>query len=246
MKKYDITPDMPVWEDLCSYPSRFVDIYENKLHLPKIINLDWIKAQKALENPRKGDWYLMGSHDNIPAMTYLERIGDMKDGSKGEYTREHEAWETPYLAGYLNIDDGRENIEIIRKDLQELYETNDRERVRAKFAELMTTPKFQISFADLLGITDVTYNIGGTTREENWKERISPDYLDKYYKNLASENPTALNIPELLKKALQAKIDMQVMNSSDRDKTRAELSEKYKPLLDDLQKYADILKEPEE
>ncbi len=246
LKKYDITPDMPVWEDLCSYPSRFVDIYENKLHLPKIINLDWIKAQKALENPRKGDWYLMGSHDNIPAMTYLERIGDMKDGSKGEYTREHEAWETPYLAGYLNIDDGRENIEIIRKDLQELYETNDRERVRAKFAELMTTPKFQISFADLLGITDVTYNIGGTTREENWKERISPDYLDKYYKNLASENPTALNIPELLKKALQAKIDMQVMNSSDRDKTRAELSEKYKPLLDDLQKYADILKEPEE
>ena len=110
----------------------------------------------------------------------------------------------------------------------------------------MTTPKFQISFADLLGITDVSYNIGGTTREENWKERISPDYLDKYYKNLASENPTALNIPELLKKALQAKIDMQVMNSNDRDKTRAELSEKYKPLLDDLQKYADILKEPEE
>ena len=32
----------------------------------------------------------------------------------------------------------------------------------------------------------------------------------------------------------------------DKDKTRAELNEKYKPLLDDLQKYADILKEPEE
>ena len=70
--------------------------------------------------------------------------------------------------------------------------------------------------------------------------------MDKYYKNLSSENPTALNIPELLKKALQAKIDMQVMESEDKDKTRAELNEKYKPLLDDLQKYADILKEPEE
>ena len=110
----------------------------------------------------------------------------------------------------------------------------------------MTTPKFQISFADLLGITDVTYNIGGSKRADNWKERISADYLDKYYKNLSSENPTALNIPELLKKALQAKIDMQVMESKDRDKTRAELNEKYKPLLDGLQKYADILKEPEE
>lgn len=69
----------------------------------------------------------------------------------------------------------------------------------------MTTPKFQISFADLLGITDVTYNIGGSKREENWKERISTDYLDKYYKNLASENPTALNIPELLKKLCKLK-----------------------------------------
>ena len=112
----------------------------------------------------------------------------------------------------------------------------------------MTTPKFQISFADLLGITDVTYNIGGSKREENWKERISADYLDKYYENLASENPTALNIPELLKKALQAKIDMQVMaeNEQNRDKTRNSLTEKYQPLLDDLQKYADILKEPVE
>lgn len=38
---------------------------------------------------------------------------------------------------------------------------------------------------------------------------------------------------------------MQVKQSNDWDKTRAELNEKYKPLLDDLQKYADILKEPE-
>ena len=146
------------------------------------------------------------------------------------------------------MDDGRKNIGDIRNQLKELYNTNDRERVRAKFAELMTTPKFQISFADLLGITDVTYNIGGSKREENWKERISTDYLDKYYKNLASENPTALNIPELLKKALQAKIDMQVMaeNEQNRDKTRNSLTEKYQPLLDDLQKYADILKEPVE
>ena len=69
--------------------------------------------------------------------------------------------------------------------------------------------------------------------------------MDKYYENLSSENPTALNVPELLKKSLQAKIDMQVKQSNDWDKTRAELNEKYKPLLDDLQKYADILKEPE-
>lgn len=248
LREKGITQDMPVWEDICSYPSRFVQIYEHQLNLPKIQNIDWNKSQKLLKEGRKDDWYLMGSHDNMPAMTYMQRIGDMKDGSKGEYTREQESWNADYLAGYLNMDDGRKNIGDIRNQLKELYNTNDRERVRAKFAELMTTPKFQISFADLLGITDVTYNIGGSKREENWKERISTDYLDKYYKNLASENPTALNIPELLKKALQAKIDMQVMaeNEQNRDKTRNSLTEKYQPLLDDLQKYADILKEPVE
>lgn len=247
LRRKGITPDKAVWEDICSYPDRFVQIYERELNLPKIQNIDWGRVQDKLNRDgRKDDWYLMGSHDNMPAMTYMQRIGDMKDGSKGEYTREHDAWNLDYLAGYLNMDDGRENIGQIRNELKELYKTNDRERIRAKFAELMTTPKFQISFADLLGITDVTYNIGGSKREENWKERISADYLDKYYKNLSSENPTALNIPELLKKALQAKIDMQVMESKDRDKTRAELNEQYKPLLDGLQKYADILKEPEE
>ena len=245
LHEHGLTNDMPVWEDICSYPDRFVKIYEQQLNLPKIQNLDWSRAQEKLNSGRVNDWYLVGSHDNIPAMTYMQRIGDMKDGSKGEYTREHDAWNTGYLAGYLNMDDDRDNIQNIRKELIDLYNSNDRERIRAKFAELMTTPKFQISFADLLGITDVTYNIGGSKRKENWEERISADYLDKYYENLSSENPTALNIPELLKKALQAKIDMQVMQSNDKNKTRAELNEKYKPLLADLQKYADILKEPE-
>ena len=57
-------------------------------------------------------------------MTYMQRIGDMKDGSKGEYTREQESWNADYLAGYLNMDDGRKNIGDIRNQLKELYNTN--------------------------------------------------------------------------------------------------------------------------
>ncbi len=238
-KEHNIKPDMPVWEDLCTYPPRFKEIYEKQLNLPKIINLDWTRAQEALKTTRKGDWYLIGSHDNIPAMNYPDREGL----NAFKYTKSDPAWDTNYLAGYLNIDDGRQNISDIRNELKDKLNTNDRDLVRAKFAELMTTPKFQISFADILGITDMTYNIGGSDRKENWKERISPDFLDKYYENLASENPTALNIPELLKQALKAKIDMKVNQSDDKDRTRAELNEKYSPLLNDLQKYADILKE---
>lgn len=245
LKEHGISPDMPVWEDLCTYPERFVEIYDRQLHLPKIINLDWTRAQEAVQTDRKGDWYLIGSHDNIPAMNYPDREGMANDGTIFKYTKGTPAWNIDYLAGYLNIDDGRDNIGKIRNELKNTLNTNDRALVRAKFAELMTTPKFQISFADILGITDATYNMGGTNRKENWKERISADFLDKYYENLASENPTALNIPELLKQALQAKIDMRVMQSDDRDRTRAELNKKYTPLLSDLQKYADILKEPE-
>ena len=147
-----------------------------------------------------------------------------------------------YLAGYLNMDDARA---YERDKFCDKISAGDRERVNAKFAELLTTPKFQISFADLLGITDMIYNEQGIRNDTNWKERISADYIDKYYENLASENPTALNIPEILKTALQAKIDMQIVESDKPDLAREDLYNKYQPLLDELQKYADILKEPE-
>ena len=244
LKEHGLSQDMPVWEDICSYPPRFIQIYDNELHLPKLKSLDWERAQTAVETASRGDWYLIGSHDNIPAMNYLQRKG-IVNGQECEYTRGDNAWNTAYLAGYLNMDDGRKNITNIRNELKNIYENNDRARVRAKFAELLTTPKFQISFADLLGINDAVYNIGGSSNKANWKERIPANYLDNYYKNLASENPTALNMPELLKTALQAKIDKDVMNSQDKDTTRAELNKKYAQLMEDLQKYADILKEPE-
>ena len=89
------------------------------------------------------------------------------------------------------------------------------------------------------------YNIGGVNSKDNWKERIPSDFIDKYYKNLSGENPTALNMPEIIKMALQAEIDMAVANSEDKELTRKNLYEKYGSLLDELQKYANILKEPE-
>lgn len=234
-KEHGIDKDLPMWEDICSYPDRFKMVY-SKLDLPRISFLDWERAEEANQNNPNG-WFILGNHDNIPAMNYLSRKGALND----EYTRHQSAWNPLYLAGYLNQDHIKRADE--RNEYCDKIANNDRELVYAKFAELMTTPKFQISFADLFGITDVTYNIPGTTREENWKERLTADFLDKYYENLASENPTALNIPEILKQALQAKIDMLVMQSDDTDSKRAELYNKYTPLLDELQKFADILKE---
>ena len=242
LKEHGLRPQDPVWENVCSNPQLFLDIYYGKLHLPELIQLEWSKS----ENRSSDNWFLVGSHDSIPAQNMLER----------DWTRKSDAWNPLYLAGYLNQDPQRLNkskefceliadtVNDIPKEGEEL-EKADRERVKAKFAELFTTKKFQVSFADLLGITDVTYNIGGTSNDDNWKERISANFLDNYYDNLSSDNPTALNIPEILKMALQAHIDMEIVHSSDQDKTRKILYEKYTPLLNDLQKYADILKEPE-
>jgi len=162
--------------------------------------------------------------------------------AKRVWTKNSDAWNPFYLAGYLNMDSSRA---AQRDEFCAKIADNDKERVKAKFAELLTSKKFQISFADLFGMTDILYNKAGTQSDENWKERIPADYIDKYYKNLSSAEPTAINVPEILKLALQAKIDMKVVKSSNPENTRKDLYEKYQPLLDELQTYADILKEPE-
>lgn len=228
LKEHGINPQDAVWEDLCSQPEAFRKVFYDDLHLPGISQLEFSKAQESPKN----NWYLVGSHDSIPAQKMIKR----------DWTKNSDAWNPLYLAGYLNMDSTRaaQRDEYCRK-----IDSNDKELVKAKFAELMTNEKFQISFADLLGITGTVYNLGGTKNDTNWKERIPENYLDNYYENLSSDNPTAINIPEVLKIALQAKIDMEIANSDRPNQIRFEINERYKPLLDDLQRYADILKEPE-
>ncbi len=228
LKEHGINPEDVVWEDLCSQPEAFSKVFYDDLNLPGLTQTDWDKV----ENSPSQNWYLLGSHDSMPAQKMVEYDSIKSSG----------AWDPLYLAGYLNQDETRWQN---RDGMCRKIGNNDRELVKAKFAELLTTQKFQISFADLLGIKDTVYNRAGTVNDTNWKERITPDFLDKYYENLSGENPTAINIPEVLKMALQAKIDMKVVESSNPDQTRTELYREYKPLLDELQKYADILKEPE-
>ncbi len=228
LKEHGIDPDDAIWEDLCSQPEAFRKVFYDDLKLPGITQTEYTKAQEGPEN----NWYLVGSHDSIPAYKMIKR----------DWTRRNDAWNPMYLAGYLNMDSTRASE---RDDFCEKISSDDKELIKAKFAELMTKDKFEISFADLLGITETVYNLGGTKNNTNWKERIPAQYIDQYYENLSSENPTAINIPEVLKIALQAKIDMEIAKSDRPNQVRFEIHERYKPLLDSLQKYADILKEPE-
>ena len=225
LREHGISEKSAVWEDICSQPNVFTQVFYRNLNLPGLTQLEWSRVEFS----PKENWYLVGSHDSIPAQNMIKR----------DWTKNSEAWNHLYLAGYLHQDNIRSDE---RNEFCKKIELNDKERVKAKFAELMTTKKFQISFADLLGITDITYNIGGSNREENWKTRISSDFLDKYYEDLASESPVAINVPEVLKIALKAKIDMKIAESLDKDKTRQELYEKYQPLLNELEHFEKVLK----
>ena len=240
-KEHGLDKDSAVWEDICSWPDRFKQVYAEQ-KLPKITNLDWAKASDMLKFEPE-NWFMLGNHDNIPVMNYLKRTAKLNNGEVVEYTRNQQPWSGKYVANYLNQDDSRANIADIRKALEDLYNKDDKAIVRAKFSELMTTPKFQISFDDLLGITDVVYNVPGKTLDSNWKARIAPDFLDKYYENLSGDNPTALNIPSILHDALQAKIDMQVKEHNYDEEFKSQLYVEAQPVLDKLAHFAEVLKE---
>lgn len=240
-KAHGLDKNTAVWEDICAWPSRFTQVY-NEQQLPKITNLDWTRVDGVIKY-EPNNWFMLGNHDNMPVMNYLDRDGKREDGSVVKYTRTQDSWDANYLANYLNQDDSRQNIHEIRKNLEELYEDDDKSIVFAKFAELLTTPKFQISFDDLLGITDVIYNVPGESDNPNWQARITSDYLDKYYENLSSDSPTALNIPELLHNALQTKVDMEIKAHGYDENFRQKIYEKAQPVLDRLQHFAEVLKE---
>ena len=259
LAKHDLDKNDPVWENICCEPDLFKQIYYNEEQLPRLIQLEYTKDEFAGNH----HWYLVGSHDSRPAMNMLK--------ADGGWRRTNPAWDAMYLAGYLNQAPARleENIEFCRTIAGEVdgiektgkeLEKADRELVNAKFAELFTKQKIQVSFADILGINDknIVYNVGGSNNNVNWRERISPDFVDKYYKNLSSDNPTALNIPEVLKIAVQARIDMNVVGYANAipkedpnkenlvNQKRESLYNEFQPLLDKLEHYANVLKEKED
>ena len=247
LKEKGIEKEEPVWESIGSQPPLFQKIYHEEEKLPQIIQTEYNRA----ENGENQHWYLIGSHDSIPVLNMLEEDNGWRRYNPG--------WDAGYLAHYLNQDPARakEKEDFYNKisdtengveKTAEKLEAADKERVKAKFAELFTKEKIMVSFADILGINDdnIVYNVAGTNNELNWLERIPPDFVDKYYENLSSNNPTALNIPEILKIAVRAKLDMQIAQSSTPDETRKALNAEFQPLLDKLEHYANVLKEKEE
>lgn len=229
LAEHGIDKDYPVWEDLCTDTQTFNEIYHEKNHLPGITQLEYMRAENSQDD---GDWGLVGSHDSDPATKMIKK----------DWVKDHDAWNIFYLAGFLNSNPKRAKY---RDSFCKQIAENDSDRIKAKFAELfLTCKKIQISFADFFGI-DKTYNEGGKENDTNWKLRLNKDYEDSYYKNLSSERPTALNMPEILKIAVQANADMNALKEAQR--TGKEPHENNSPevenILNNLDKYEKILKE---
>lgn len=229
LAEHGIDKDYPVWEDLCTDTQTFNEIYHEKNHLPGITQLEYMRAEISQDD---GDWGLVGSHDSDPATKMIKK----------DWVKDHDAWNIFYLAGFLNSNPKRAKY---RDSFCKQIAENDSDRIKAKFAELfLTCKKIQISFADFFGI-DKTYNEGGKENDTNWKLRLNKDYEDSYYKNLSSERPTALNMPEILKIAVQAKADMNALKEAQR--TGKEPQDNNSPevenILNNLDKYEKILKE---
>ena len=247
LAEHGITPEKAVWEDLGTQTWLFHEIYKNKLHLPGMTQLHWVRG----EGSPKGNWALMGSHDEDTAINLIKNtdLSYSWDYNNGP-------WHIDYLAGFLNQDGARTEE---REQFKRQMLSNPLERVKAKFAELfVTSDRIQIPFTDFFGI-DARYNEKGTKSANNWKLRLSKNYEDEYYKNLSGDNPTAINMPEILRMAVQARVDQQVVqfrrehatmndNSVDEEKVaeyRFNLHNQVKPILDKLAYYEQVLKEKE-
>ena len=230
MREMGVNPREVIWEDLGKDETgTFNRIFKEQLGLPGISCTIWTKGTDAQR--KKDNWAYIGCHDNKPGEKLI-KDGDI-DKSKGWRA----AWDPEYLASALRPDPWKEQE---RNALKNKIQSNQKERWKAKVAELFNSTKnIQVSFMDFFGMNK-SYNTPGTTGDENWTLRLNPDFKDTYYKSLEEGSSWAINMPEVLQTAVQAKFDEDVSrNGKPYWETKAQID----PLLDRLRHWSGVLKE---
>lgn len=229
VKEKGLKPNDLVWEDLGCPTRAFNEIYYGKLKLPGLFSLKNAQA----ENKPQESWFLLSSHDD-PPFTQVAT-----DNFYNEKAYNGGPMNPNYLIGYLHPEKSNKDREPLINNM--CWDT--RLRVITKNQELMrAAEKIQVSFMDFFGL-DKTYNKAGTRDPENWKLRLSKDYKKDYYKTLESKDwrRNALNMPELLKRAVISKVYTSNKSRAEQDKD----FEKVRPLVKKLDYYEKVLYEPE-
>ncbi len=224
MNEHGINPKEVVWEDLgWDKTGVFQNVFRNQEHLNGISGMMWNKATEA----PKDNWAYIGCHDNPPVQ---QMIHDRSLTSR-------EPWQASYLAHSLYPANyqGHE-----RYQFQTKIQSNPKEYVKAKFADLLrSTKNIQISFMDFFGINQ-QYNRPGTVGNQNWTLRLNPNYEDTYYNSLSHQD-FALNMPEIISMSVNAKVNDDIQNGRVNYNKRNEIQ----PLINELNHWAGVLKEKE-
>lgn len=229
-----------VWESLGCDTPKFQEINNDtknggKNPLPEITSAyEWQLQHRQADPRHKNNTVILGCHDHPPFMQVCdEAFYKSKNCKNGVY-------EDGYIFGnlYPEVTDGE------RAKLMEQAATWDaRLRVKSKYEEMLRFgQKIQFTFMDFFGL-DKTYNHSGSQNNENWKLRLKKNYKKEFYERLTKQwdpNPAgvdrmAMNMPELLKRAVISKINNELGADF----------EKYKPLTDKLEHYKEVLEEPE-
>ncbi len=222
LKEKGIDISQVVWEDLGADETGVFDkVFRKQNNLPGISGLVWSRGENAPEE----NWSYIGCHDDKPLRMLVEEGDVLKSDS----------WNPDYLAGYLNPSPNRAKE---REQFKEKILSNPIEAMKAKFADLFrSTKNIQISFMDFFGINR-QYNTPGTNSSKNWVLRLPKNYEKNYYESL--QNGEAMNIPEILSIAVQAKSDMDFAKNI---KTEQQAKDEAEPILQELNKFSEILKE---
>ena len=119
--------------------------------------------------------------------------------------------------------------------------------VYAKVSATVSGASEQVTLTDVVfsGNQNNLQNSEWESLNLNFDSSATEIVINITIENLSSESPTALNIPELLHQALQAKVDMEVKAHNYDESFKKSIYEKAQPVLDKLQYYAEILKEKE-
>lgn len=136
-------------------------------------------------------WAMVGTHDNQPISMWAD-----------EMINTHE--------GYLNVlnlvDDMYPELEgKDRDDFIVKLTTDSRALMYVKLAEIFASKaeNVQVFFTDFFGLKS-TYNTPGTSGDKNWSLRV-PDNFEEVYVNNCKDGGLALNLPLILKMAIEAR-----------------------------------------
>ena len=236
LREHGINPHDVVWENLGNQSDTFKSVFyggkygDKTFEDEKFSGVTYSKGIK-MELNKDYTYSFMSTHDNEPSAELLNQ----------DWIYSNEGWNPLYLAGYLIPPYNQEQANLSAQFCRKI-EQNPRARLNAKYAELFRgTPNIQVSFADLFGI-DKTYNVGGQAKAENWKLRINPDYEKTYHKSLETGEEPAMNMPELLKLAVNSKAGLEIAKG---EKSEYEANSEIADLNARLSHWYDVLKEEE-